>query len=630
MILKGRERALLSAFAEALLPASARLPGVKGKSGVPVCDPVVQLLAGAPPRMRLAARLALWAFELTTFPRRFSKLSPGRRAAHLERLAASARGVRRELFGLLKTLSTLAYARDARVQQIVGVSARCELDEGRRPPAVGRLDPAALRGGESGSCDVVIVGSGAGGAAAARVLAEAGLSTTVVEEGDYHDASSYATDPLAALPMLYRDGGLTFCEGRPAIPMPLGRCVGGTTVINSGTCLRPSGEVLAGWRDRHGIDWAPSLEQEMDSLERDLAVAPVDGARAGRNAELCRLGADAIGASNGPLSRNADGVTCCGTCPTGCALDAKLAMHVSELPRAAAAGARIDAAARVERVLIEGSRAVGVECRTTDGRRYQLRARAIVLAAGAIGTPELLLSQGVGNGSGRLGRGLHIHPACWVGARFDQDVRGWDGIMQSWHVDQWKQRGLFLEATFTPFAFGAHWLPGAGEPLMRRIADYGKLAVLGVHLSERTSAGRVRVRGGRARVGYRLSGDDAATMRYGIARAAQILFAAGAVEVYPQLAGLPLVSRADGTAPIERARLRPSDLRLEAFHPMGTAVMGADPAASVVSPAGELHDLPGLLACDASILPTSLGVNPMLTIMACARRIARELAERLS
>jgi choline dehydrogenase-like flavoprotein len=630
LILKGRERALLSAFAEALLPASARLPGVEGKSGVPVCDPVAQLLAGAPPRMRLAARLALWAFELTTFPRRFSKLPLGRRAAHLERLAASARGVRRELFGLLKTLSTLAYARDPRVQQIVGVSARCELDEGRRPAAVGRLDPAVLRGGESGSCDVVIVGSGAGGAAAARVLAEAGLSTTVVEEGDYHDASSYATDPLAALPMLYRDGGLTFCEGRPAIPMPLGRCVGGTTVINSGTCLRPPGEVLAGWRDRHGIDWAPSLEQEMDSLERDLAVAPVDGARAGRNAELCRLGADAIGASNGPLSRNADGVTCCGTCPTGCALDAKLAMHVSELPRAAVAGARIDAGARVERVLIEHGRAVGVECRTTDGRRYQLRARAVVLAAGAIGTPELLLSQGVGNGSGSLGRGLHIHPACWVGARFDEDVRGWDGVMQSWHVDQWKQRGLFLEATFTPFAFGAHWLPGAGEPLMRRIADYGKLAVLGVHLSERTSAGRVRVRGGRARIGYRLSGDDAATMRYGIARAAEILFAAGAVEVYPQLAGLPLVSRADGTAPIERARLRPSDLRLEAFHPMGTAVMGADPAASVVSPAGELHDLPGLLACDASILPTSLGVNPMLTIMACARRIARELAERLS
>ena len=106
----------------------------------------------------------------------------------------------------------------------------------------------------------------------------------VVEEGGYHDASSYSSDPFEALPTLYRDGGLTFCEGRPAIPLPLGRCVGGTTVINSGTCFRTPDDVLARWRDEFGIGWATELEREFEALERDLLVTPVDPATAGRNA----------------------------------------------------------------------------------------------------------------------------------------------------------------------------------------------------------------------------------------------------------------------------------------------------------------------------------------------------------
>ena len=152
--------------------------------------------------------------------------------------------------------------------------------------------------------------------------------------------------------------------------------------------------------------------------------------------------------------------------------------------------------------------------------------------------------------------------------------------MQSWYVDEWSDRGLFLEATFTPFAFGAHWLPGSGDELMERIERYGKLAVIGVHLSERTSA-RPRARRARADCASATGSaeDDVQAIRFGIARAAEIHFAAGAVEVYPQLGGLPVVERRAGKrTDRERARLRARDLRLEAFHPMGTARMGADPA----------------------------------------------------
>jgi choline dehydrogenase-like flavoprotein len=280
-------------------------------------------------------------------------------------------------------------------------------------------------------------------------------------------------------------------------------------------------------------------------------------------------------------------------------------------------------------VLVSGGRASGVVARRSTGTRpYAVVARSVVLAGGALGTPELLLRQGLGGG--HLGRHLRIQPACWVGARFPgQDVRGWDGVMQSWRVDEWLDRGLFLEATFTPLAFGAHWLRGAGVAWKERVARYGELAVIGVHLRDR-SEGRVRLHaGGDLRLTYSLSREDAAALRFGIARAAQIHFAAGAEEVYPQVGGLDSLQPGRERV-VEESLFSPSALRLEAFHPMGTARMGTSPRDSVVDASGALHGLPGLHVADASVMPTALGANPMLTIMACSRRIARGLAEQLS
>jgi choline dehydrogenase-like flavoprotein len=507
----------------------------------------------------------------------------------------------------------MAYGRDGRVRP----QPRCEVRDGTIRRELPPLDPTAMEAPEGEeSCDVVVVGSGAGGAASARALAESGLDVIVVEEGDYHDARDYSTDPLLALPQLYRDGGLTVCEGRPAIPLPMGRCVGGTTVFNSGTCFPAPDDVLRRWRDEFGIGWATELGPECDAVMRDLRVERVEPVTAGRNAALCLAGAEAIGAENGPLARNAPGVIQCGACPTGCPLDAKQAVHVGELPRAVAAGARIRARSRVRRVLVESGRAAGVSC-----GGYRVRARAVVLAGGAVGTPELLLRQRLG--SGPVGRHLRMQPACWVGALFDEEVRGWDGIMQSWHVGEWRDRGLFMEATFTPLPFGAHWLHGAGAEFKSRVADYGRLGVIGVHLVDR-SEGRVRP----GRIRYRLTDDDASTIAFGIARAAEIHFAAGAREVYPHVGGIAALRPGDEKR-IEDGHWRPRDLRLEGFHPMGTARMAADPRQSVVAPSGEVHDVPGLYVADASVLPTALGVNPMVTIMAAARRIAAGLADRL-
>jgi choline dehydrogenase-like flavoprotein len=588
---------------------------------VGIAVPISDFLAQAPGQVRSLVRVGLRVLQWSTFPRGFAGLSRERRERHLRRLETSRFGPFRDLFLLLKALAGVGYSRDARVQSALGVTAGCARDGGA-PYEAPRLDPEAMRAPQDVErCDVVVVGSGAGGAAAARSLSESGLSVIVVEEGGYYDASTYTTDPVEALPNLYRDAGMTVCAGRPAIPMPVGRCVGGTTVINSGTCFRGPADVLGRWRSEFGIDWATELDGEFEEVERALDVTPLPVGRVGRNAELCRIGADALGASNHPIARNAGDVVCCATCPTGCAIDAKRAMHVSELPRAVATGCRIRARAKVREVIVEGGRAVGVRC--SGG--YEVRARAVVLAGGALGTPELLLAQGLANSSGVVGRHLRIHPACWVGAVYDEPVRGWDGVMQSWAVDEWNDRGLFLEATFTPLSFGGQWLPGSGAAFKERLERFGHLGVIGVHLSDR-SEGRVQ----RSRITYRLTEDDAATLRFGIARAADVHFAAGAREVYPQIGRVGTLRPGEQERTIEQGRFRSHELRLEAFHPMGTARMGSDPRRSVVAPSGQTHDVPGLWVADGSLFPTSLRVNPMVTIMAFARRVAASLATELA
>lgn len=200
--------------------------------------------------------------------------------------------------------------------------------------------------------------------------------------------------------------------------------------------------------------------------------------------------------------------------------------------------------------------------------------------------------------------------------------------MQSYYVDQWAPEGILLEATFTPLSFGAQWLPGVGREYLERVRNFGRMASIGVHLHDR-SEGRVAVTGdGRLRLTYRLRSEEARTIQFGIARAAEIHFAAGATEVYPNVGPVSVIRRGR-LAEFEALGLEPADLRLEAFHPMSTARMGDDPAESVTDLDGAVRGVEGLYVADASVMPTSVGVNPMMTIIACASRMARGLTERL-
>src|SRR5215218_5075090 len=359
---------------------------------VDVAEPINRYMATMQKRRVSQLKLALWALELLPFPWRFSRASLAARADFLARLEESTLPRAADLLLFLKVLAGLGYGNDARVQAAVGYRMRCQVADGpaadHRRGGLGELRPPT--GGEE--CDVAIVGSGAGGAVAAALLAEAGLEVVVLEAGPYMDRLSYPEEPLAALSALYRDGGLTIAEGRPAIPTPVGRAVGGTTVINSGTCFRAPDLVLARWHEEHGIEWATELAADYAEAEEMLNVRPVDPERMGRNGQLLREGAEALGVRHEPLRRNAGGCFQCSACPAGCRLDAKQAMHVSFLPRAVAAGARVRAGVDARRVVFDGDRAAGVECvAAVNGRRrpQAVRARrAVVVAGGAFGTPE--------------------------------------------------------------------------------------------------------------------------------------------------------------------------------------------------------------------------------------------------
>jgi choline dehydrogenase-like flavoprotein len=617
-------------------------PGLDGlpaaERDIDVSGPVAEFLRSVSPRALARIRLGLRAFEWMPFPWRFSRLDPAVREDFLRDMEASRFGLHHELLLMAKVFTTLGSAIAPEVEGRVGFTTSCRLNDGSLPEPAGSLgetEPAGV--GEE--CDVVIVGSGAGGAVAAATLAEAGLDVIVLEAGESFNRDSYPDEPLDAIARLYRDGGLTIAEGRPPIPVPVARTVGGTTVVNSGTCFRAPDPVLEDWRQRFGVEWATDLAQEFAAAEDFLRVTPVDPERMGRNGQLAMEGAAALGASGGPISRNAGNCVQCSSCPFGCEIDAKRGMHVSYLPRAVAAGGRLRTGVEAQQILVENGRAVGVSCTasmfptpelsgkgTAEGRSrsYTVRARrATIVAGGALGTPELLLRSGLGGP--QVGRNLHIHPACWVGARYAEEVRGWDGVMQSYYIDQWEPQRLLLEATFTPLAFGGAWLPGAGRDHQRSILDFGHVGSIGVHLSD-TSSGRISLTNdGSLRARYKLTRDDADRLIFGIARAAELHFAAGAAEVYPNIARVGNLTP-ERLADFESTRFKPSELRLEAFHPMGTARIAPEDG-GVCRPDGSVHGVNNLYVADASLFPTSVGVNPMMTVIAFAARIASELVK---
>ncbi len=635
------QQRILRAFAEAMAPGVGPLPPAAGNEPAPGSVDVVAalepLLESLPARSVRQIGLGLRAFDWLTFPWRFSRAGLEARQDFLREVEESGSAFKRDIALFLKIIVGLAYGNDPEVQEAVGYRATCEAADparsGRRRRLAARRPRAAGPGGGLRRRGGRIRRRRRG----RRHGPRRGRPRRAGARGGPHvDRRSYPEEPLAALTTLYRDGGLTVARGRPAIPTPVGRAVGGTTVINSGTCFRAPDHVLEEWRDEHGIAWATDLEPDFAQAEEMLAVRAVDPERMGRNGQLMRAGAEALGISHRPLLRNAGECHQCSSCPNGCRIDAKRAMHVSYLPRAVAAGARVRAGVEARKIVFDGKRATGVECRAgvadarAEGHPFTVRARrGVVLAGGAFGTPELLLRSGFKSAerrawaqpahpSGLLGRGALRRGRPRLG-RGHAELRG-RRVGAAGHPARGDLHPARLRRAVVAGDRGR--APGAPARLRPdRIDRRPPLRQL-----ERAGGARARRL---ARVGYKLTRDDAERLVFGIARAAEIFYAAGAREVYPQISGVGTIAP-EAIADLEASSPPRSGLRLEAFHPMGTARMDADPRRGVTAPDGSVHGAEGLYVADGSLFPSSIGVNPMMTIIAMASRVSTGLAATLA
>jgi choline dehydrogenase-like flavoprotein len=492
--------------------------------------------------------------------------------------------------------------------------------------------------GERIDADVCVIGAGAGGAVAAAELAEGGARVVVLEQGPHHDPDGFTARPLQMMARLYRDGGQTLTLGNPPILLPLGRGLGGTTLVNSGTCFRTPARVLERWRANHGLELdGDALDSCFARVETALSVAEVTPELAGANAAVARRGAERLGWSHGYLKRNAKGCVGSGVCAFGCPTSAKQHTGITYIPRARAAGARILTGADVRRVVVGAGRSHSVEA--VCGERLEVRAPTVVIACGTIHTPALLAQSSLGGASGQLGRNLVLHPATAAFALMDETVDMARGVPQSFYVDEFAHEGIMFESVAGPPAYAALSLPLTGERHRAAMAAYRRLAQFGVMVSD-SSRGHLPALGGGTHGGWQSGGtpprlgarlharnplirydlvdDDLAKFRAGLVRLRELFHAAGAREVY-----LPLPC---GVAP-ERARAR--DLKLMAFHPLGTARADADPASGVLDPDLRVHGVEGVYVADGSAIPSSLGVNPQITIMALATRLAYHLLGRV-
>lgn len=477
-------------------------------------------------------------------------------------------------------------------------------------------------------CEVVVVGTGAGGAVVGRELADRGLAVCFVEEGQLHRRDAFTGSSIKTHTEFYR-GGMAI--GNNLFPVFMGRLVGGSTAVNGGTCFRTPRAVLDRWcEDLRTGEFAPDrMAPYFERVEHVLEVQPAARQHIGKIADVVARGCDALGWKHFAIARNAPGCEGSGFCDFGCRTDARRSTNISYVPPALEKGSMLLTGLKAERVLIEKGRAVGIEGATANGKKIRVRGRAVVFAGGALPTPLFLLKNGICNSSGQVGLNVTLHPSGGLSALFDDDIRGFDHIPQGYGCDQFLDDGILLTAAQPDFNYAPLVFSFGGRRLMEILNGLEHVASFGILIADE-SKGRVAFDvAGSATVLYNLTQGDADRFHRGVVAMGEICRAAGAKTLWPAVMGVPELHGRSDWERFKKMRLAPSQCLMTSYHPLGSCRMGSDPKRSVVSLDHEAHDLPGFFVVDGSTVPGPIGVNPQLTIMAMATRAAERIAERL-
>jgi choline dehydrogenase-like flavoprotein len=582
-------------------------------------------------------------------------MSPVERERYLLDWANSRLALRRSAFHALRKLLTfLAYA-DATGgdnPRLAAIGYRPD-----RPPVTDRGSPIRpwplpepdAAGLVTVDADVLVVGSGAGGGVVARDLALAGRSVIVLEAGSLVDEATMPTGELEAYDRLYLNHGFTTTwDG--SVTFLAGSAVGGGTLVNWMTCIDSPAATRAEWALDHGIGgWDESAAlADVAAIERELGVSEV--AAPGPKDLALHGGATSLGWAVARVRRNATDCTDCGSCGFGCRRGTKQSGIRAHLADAWLAGARVVPNVTVERVVIgPGGRATAVVARTAGhdgaaGRQITIAAPQIVLAAGALRTPAILERSGLDHPA--IGRHLRIHPVPVVAARMDEPVDMWRGPLQAARVDEFlapqsAPLPYVIEAAAGHPGLLALALPWEGADAHAAVAGIARHLVPLIAVTRDGGEGRVRTtKHGGVRLDYRLDATGQATLRHALGSMARVARAAGSREMLAL--GMPprwfggghsAVSDAGFTVFLDALAtfdFSPNRGTLFSAHQLGTARMGASPARHACDPGGRVRAsdsddrvVRGLYVADGSLFPTGLGVNPMITIMALARRVGR-------
>jgi choline dehydrogenase-like flavoprotein len=492
------------------------------------------------------------------------------------------------------------------------------------------------------SAEVCVIGSGGGGAVAAAELAAGGRSVVVLEQGAHWTSRDFTQREEEMLPRLFEEAGMRqTADG--AITILQGRNVGGSTVHNLCYTFRTPEPILALWREEHGLeDLTPeALAPSFERVEGGLRVKPIREDEVNALNRIVRRGAETLGWSGFVTRHNREGCIGAGYCILGCSYDAKQSMLVTYVPRLEQAGARLLARARAERIEVEGGRVRRVLGHAVDdagrsGPPFVVEAKAVVLAAGAVASPEILLRSGLGGSAGAVGEHLHLHPSVIVQGIFDEEIHPYRGIPQSYYVDEFidLEKDPHSGTVLMPIAgfpiLTAANLPGFGREQFRWLRAFSRSAGVLALLHDR-STGRVRPgpTPGRPEIRYALDSEDRRQLAEGVGHCAELLLAAGAREVLVPYFADPLVLRpGDDVGVVGRRGIREGQIPIASTHPQSTCRMGADPRSSVVNAFGESHEVRGLFVADMSVFPTSLGAPPQITTAALADRTAHHILER--
>lgn len=504
--------------------------------------------------------------------------------------------------------------------------------------------------------DLCVVGSGAGGAAAATVAAEAGLDVVVLEAGPFVPPSQMNQREEDMMPaLLYANGSQTTADARCTIIQ--GRALGGSTVHNTNLCKRIPDAILDEWAETRGMKNLPRRRwrQLYERVEAELSISEIEAHRYNRHNQLFRKGCEALGWEASGLAHNRTGCVESGFCSLGCSYDAKNNATKIYVPRIVEAEAQIFVHCRAVRVLHRGGEVTGVEAVALDARTRQplgkvtIEAPRVCLSASATGTPAILLRSDVPDPSQKTGNRLTIHPALIAAGEFDEPVLSWKGIPQSYQCTEFldfeaahppldaddsrragsEEVGLrtWMVPVFAHPMSTATLLPGWGAEHRRLMSRYDRLAAYTAMVHDR-SHGTVRPSGDLGvEIDWTPGPEDRRELLFGLARTVELLFASGAKRVYVPARPVLEFQRGDSLAPLDDIDLSAGEMDITAVHPMSSVPMGDDPQSAPVDSRGKHHHLAGLWVADGSLFPTSIGGPPQVSIYALGLHVGEAIVD---